>query len=154
LLDKQTVDELLRNHQQDASKRILQKKLAEEVTTFIHGNAALQEAIETTQKMFANKNASVESLSEDDLNNLQGIKKINVAKELINSGIDVVSLLAITEILPSKGEAKKMIAGGGISINKQKISDITLIINESNLLHHKYILAQKGQKNFYLLVVE
>ena len=154
LLDKQTVDELLSNHQQDASKRILQKKLAEEVTTFIHGNAALQEAIETTQKMFANKNASVESLSEDDLNNLQGIKKINVAKELINSGIDVVSLLAITEILPSKGEAKKMIAGGGISINKQKISDITLIINESNLLHHKYILAQKGQKNFYLLVVE
>ncbi|MFY8089782.1 MAG: tyrosine--tRNA ligase [Chitinophagaceae bacterium] len=154
LLDKQTVDELLSNHQQDASKRILQKKLAEEVTTFIHGNAALQEAIETTQKMFANKNASVESLSEDDLNNLQGIKKINVAKELINSGLDVVSLLAITEILPSKGEAKKMIAGGGISINKQKISDITLIINESNLLHNKYILAQKGQKNFYLLVVE
>jgi tyrosyl-tRNA synthetase len=154
LLDKQTVDELLSNHQQDASKRILQKKLAEEVTTFIHGNAALQEAIETTQKIFANKNASVESLSEDDLNNLQGLKKINVAKELINSGLDVVSLLAITEILPSKGEAKKMIAGGGISINKQKISDITLIINESNLLHHKYILAQKGQKNFYLLVVE
>ena len=154
LLDKQTVDELLSNHQQDASKRILQKKLAEEVTTFIHGNAALQEAIETTQKMFANKNASVESLSEYDLNNLQGIKKINVAKELITSGLDIVSLLAITEILPSKGEAKKMIAGGGVSINKQKISDITLLINESNLLHNKYILAQKGQKNFYLLVVE
>ena len=154
LLDKQTVDELLSNHQQDASKRILQKKLAEEVTTFIHGNAALQEAIETTQKMFANKNASVESLSEYDLNNLQGIKKINVAKELITTGLDIVSLLAITEILPSKGEAKKMIAGGGVSINKQKISDITLLINESNLLHNKYILAQKGQKNFYLLVVE
>lgn len=154
LLDKQTVDELLSNHQQDASKRILQKKLAEEVTTFIHGNAALQEAIETTQKIFANKNASVESLSEYDLNNLQGIKKINVAKELITSGLDIVSLLAITEILPSKGEAKKMIAGGGVSINKQKISDITLLINESNLLHNKYILAQKGQKNFYLLVVE
>lgn len=154
LLNKQTVDELIANHQQDASKRILQKRLAQEVTSFIHGEAALNEAIETTEKMFANKNASIQSLSEEDLNNLQGIKKISINKNLLQQGIDVVSLLANNGVFTSKGEAKKMIAGGGVSINKQKIVETNFVVNDSLLLHSKYILAQKGQKNFYLFVVE
>lgn len=152
--NKSTVDDLIQIHQQDASKRILQKRLAQEVTTFIHGAAALQEAIETTEKMFANKNAPIESLSENDLNNLQGIKKIAVDKNLLKDGVDAATLLANYQIFTSKGEAKKMILGGGVSINKQKISDPSFAINDSFLLHNKYILAQKGQKNFYLLEVE
>jgi tyrosyl-tRNA synthetase len=154
LLDKETVDELLQQHQQDASKRILQKRLAQEVTTFIHGANALQEAIETTEKMFANKNAPIESLSENDLNNLQGIKKILVDKNLLTQGIDAATLLSNYQIFTSKGEAKKMILGGGVSINKQKILEPSFVVNDSFLLHNKYILAQKGQKSFYLLEVE
>ena len=138
-------------HHKDASKRILQKKLAEEVTKFVHSADELQKAVETTEKLFSNQSAPAESLSVEDLENMEGVVKIDFSKELINTGIDIVSFLADTNIFASKGEARKMVQGGGVSINRNKIENTQQKIDNSFLLHDKYILAQKGKKNYYLV---
>lgn len=150
-LEQSEVNSLLEQHQQDPGKRLLQKKLAEEVTRFVHGEEELKKAIETTEKLFANQNAPAESLSVDDLENMEGVVKISFAKEKIAAGIDVVSFLAESGIAPSKGEARKLVQGGGISINRKKVDAIDLKIDSSHLLHDQYLLGQKGKKNYYLV---
>jgi tyrosyl-tRNA synthetase len=150
-LDKQAIDALITEHKTDASKRILQKALAKEITVFVHGAEEYNKAIETTEKLFANTNASAEDLSEDDLNNMEGIVKIDYPAEKITAGVDVVSFLAETNIFPSKGEARKMIQGGGVMINRKKAEGIELKIEQPMLLHNKYLLIQKGKKNYYLI---
>lgn len=152
-LDEATVNGLIAEQHQDASKRVLQKTLAKEVTIFIHGEAEYNKAIETTEKLFANQNAPAESLSAEDLEGMDGIVKIDFAKDKIDAGIDVVSFLAKTNIFPSKGEARKMVQGGGVSINRKKVDSVELIVDSSLLLHKKYILAQKGKKNYFLVSV-
>ena len=141
-------------HQHNPSARLLQKTLAEEVTKFVHGEDGLKDALETTQKLFASQNASTESLNVDDLENMDGIVKFNFALEQIEKGIDVVTFLAETNIFPSKGEAKKMIQNAGVMINRKKVEDLQQSINSSTLLHKKYILVQKGKKNFYLVIAD
>src|SRR6478609_3744950 len=146
---KEEIDDLIAVHEDDASQRLLQKRLAKEITTFVHNEAGLNKAIETTEKLFADHNAPAESLSEEDLENMQGVINFEVNTKILN-GIDVVSFLSETNIFPSKSEARKMIQNGGVSINRKKISDIQMIIDSSLLLHEKYLLVQKGKKNYYL----
>ena len=150
-LDKKTITGLIAEQQKDAAKRILQKTLAKEVTIFVHGEEEYIKAIETTEKLFANQSAPAESLSEHDLEGMEGIVKVEFSKEKIEVGIDVVSFLAETNIFTSKGEARKMLQGGGVSINRNKIDNIQLAIDNSFLLHNKYILVQKGKKNYFLI---
>ncbi len=152
-LDKQTIDAIIAEHQPEPGARKLQKKLAEEVTLFIHGPEAYQEALETTEKLFLNQHAPAESLSKSDLENMQGVIRTIYQKQKIDSGIDIISFLTETSILPSKGEARKMIQNGGISINRKKADDVQATVNDSALLHEKYILVQKGKKNYYLVEV-
>ncbi len=152
-LDQPTINGILAEHKEDAGKRILQKKLAEEVTKFVHGEAALAEAITTTEKLFANQSASAESLSIEDLEGMEGVIKIDYPKEKIEAGIDVVSFLAEANIFPSKGEARKLVQGGGVSINRKKVESIDLNIEDSLLLHSQYFLVQKGKKNYYLIKI-
>jgi len=153
-LDNQTIDELIEEHQKDASKRSLQKALAKEVTVFVHGIDEYNKAVETTEKLFSNQDAPAESLSEDDLQQMEGVIKFQFAAEKINAGIDAISFLTETGCFPSKGEARKMIQNGGVSINRKKIDDGQLVIDNSFLLHGKYILVQKGKKNYYLVEVQ
>jgi len=148
-LSKEEIDDLIAVHEDDASQRLLQKRLAKEITTFVHNEAGLNKAIETTEKLFADHNAPAESLSEEDLESMQGVINFEVDTKILN-GIDVVSFLSETNIFPSKSEARKMIQNGGVSINRKKISDIQMIIDSSFLLHEKYLLVQKGKKNYYL----
>ena len=148
-LSKEEIDDLIAVHEDDASQRLLQKRLAKEITTFVHNEAGLNKAIETTEKLFADHNAPAESLSEEDLESMQGVINFEVDTKILN-GIDVVSFLSETNIFPSKSEARKMIQNGGVSINRKKISDIQMIIDSSLLLHEKYLLVQKGKKNYYL----
>lgn len=150
-LDRPAIDELIAEQKKDASKRVLQKALAKEVTIFVHGTDEYNKAVETTEKLFANQNAAAESLSAEDLEGMEGVMKIDFAKEKISSGINVVSFLAETTIFPSKGEARKMIQGGGVSINRKKVEGINLKVDNALLLHDKYILVQKGKKNYYLV---
>jgi len=142
-----TVEE---EHKKDPGKRLLQKALAKEITVFVHGIDEFEKAVETTNKFFSNQTAPAESLTIDDLETIEGIVRSDVSKDQLQTGIDVVTLLAETGILPSKGEARKMILGGGISINRKKVEGI-LTIDNSMLLHGKYILIQKGKKNYYLI---
>ena len=150
-LDKPTIDVLIEDHKKDPSKRALQKKLAEEVTKFVHGNEELKKAIETTEKLFSNQHAPAEELTIDELEGMDGIIKIDFAKDRIAAGIDVVTFLAETKIFPSKGEARKTVQGGGVSINRRKIETIQQSIENNLLLHDRYILVQKGKKSYYLV---
>jgi tyrosyl-tRNA synthetase len=154
LLPKEEIFNLINLHKADASKRVLQKKLAEEVTRFIHGEEALNDAILTTEKLFANQSAPAESLSVKDLESMEGVMKIEYEAGKIDEGVDVVSFLAETGIFLSKGEARKMIQGGGVSINRKKVEAIDMQINSSFLLHNRYLLVQRGKKNYYLISVQ
>lgn len=153
-LDKSTIDNLIKEHKTDATKRALQKALAREITIFVHGEEEYNKAIETTEKLFVNKNAAIETLAESDLEAIEGIVKTHYEATKINSGTNIIQLLTETAIFPSKGEARKMILNGGISINRKKIEEIDLKVNKDFLLHNKYILVQRGKKNYYLVIVE
>jgi tyrosyl-tRNA synthetase len=145
------IESISNQHQADPSRRLMQRRLAEEITAFVHGKEELGKAIDTTKKLFADQNASAESLSIDDLEGMEGVVKSDFAKVKLNSGIDIVSFLAEANIFQSKGEARRTIQGGGISINRKKVSDVQMAIDNSLLLHNKYILVQKGRKNYYLV---
>ena len=85
---------------------------------------------------------------------LDGVPTVNVSKSVLDAGVDIVSFLADTKIFPSKGEARKMVQGGGISINKEKVDAIEYVLKTEALLNNKYLLVQKGKKNYYLAIVE
>jgi tyrosyl-tRNA synthetase len=141
---------LLKKHHENPADRLLQKILAKEVTIFIHGQHEYEQAIVTTEKLFG-QTGTAEKLSEEDLHALEGIVKSTYAISEIRQGVDLVRFLAETGILTSKGEARKMIQNGGISINRNKVENIQFNIGTELLLHKKYILVQKGKKNFYLV---
>lgn len=150
-LDRPTVEALKKQHEAAPEQRLLQKKLAEEVTSFVHGREEYEKAVATTERLFANQHAAAESLSLEDLEAMEGVVKASVSRDELKAGIDVVSFLATANIFPSKGEARKLVQGGGVSINRRKVEAITDIVNEEQLLHDRYILVQKGKKNYYLV---
>ena len=150
-LSKRETESIITTHHADPASRVLQKRLAEEVTSLVHGKDELDKALETTRKLFANQSASVESLTTDDLENMEGVIKCDYSQEKIIGGVDIVSFLVETQIFPSKGEARKTIQGGGVSINRKKIMDEKLSLDRNMLLHDKYLLVQKGKKHYYLV---
>jgi len=150
-LSKSEIENLVLEHEKDASQRRLQKTLAREITIFVHGEGEYNKAIETTEKLFANQNAPAESLSEEDLQQMEGVVKFDFGSDNIKAGIDVISFLADSGIFPSKGEAKKMVQNGGVSINRNKVENVQMNINSSLLLHGKFLLVQKGKRNYFLV---
>ncbi len=150
-LTRDAIDMLIHEHKMNPAARVLQKTLAQEITVFVHGKEEFEKAVETTQKLFANQNAPAESLSIEDLEGMEGVIKVDYAKDKLTGGIDIVSFLAETAILSSKGEARKLVEGGGISINRKKADGVKMTIDNGLLLHDKYILVQKGKKNYYLV---
>jgi len=153
-LPQAEIDNLIERHSGNAAARELQKILAREVTTFVHGALEYQKAVETTEKLFASQTAPAASLSPDDLENMDGIIKFEFAADKITNGVDIVSFLAESGIFPSKGEARKTVQGGGVSINRNKVDAVSFIVNNSLLLHQQYLLVQKGKKNYYLVTVK
>jgi tyrosyl-tRNA synthetase len=152
-LSREEIQSLLNAHQKNPADRLLQKALAKEVTVFIHGTSEYELALVTTEKLF-NQSGDVENMSEVDLHDLEGIVKSVFNLNELKQGVDVVRFLAETGILPSKGEARKMVQNAGISINRNKVENIQFNITVELLLHEKYILVQKGKKNFYLVEVK
>lgn len=153
-LTQESIEALIAEHDTDAAKRVLQKALAKEITIFVHGEEGYNAALETTAKLFNNKTAPASSLSVDDLEGMEGIEKFAYDINKLKEGIDVVSFLAETGIFPSKGEAKKMVQNGGVSINRTKVEGLQLKLEESLLLHNQYLLVQKGKNKFYLVKAE
>lgn len=153
-LSQEEINNLISEHKKNLADRTLQKALAKELTVFVHGEEAYLKAIETTAKLFANSQAPASSLSVEDLNRMDGIIKSDFDAYKIKSGIDIVTFLAETGIYSSKSEARKAIAAGAVSLNREKIADVNLQVNNSFLLHKKYILLQKGKKNYYLVEMQ
>jgi tyrosyl-tRNA synthetase len=157
LFDKETIEAL--EAEQDAAPhlRVLQKALAKDITVRVHGEAAYEKAIKSSEFLFGN--IGIEFLSE--LNNeevlalFEGIPSFKVTLTDVRQGINVVDLLAAhTSVFPSKGEAKKMIQGGGTAINKVKINSIDEVFNTDLLISGKYFVAQKGRRNYFLIIAE
>lgn len=153
-LPEAEIHTLIEQHRAQESLRLLQKKLAEEVTRFVHGEEALQQALATTQQLFGKADKPVHELSEDDLRSIEGIMHAAFPAGGLQQGVDIISLVADTGIFPSRGEARKMIQNGGLSINRNKIQDPQQLIDSSWLLHEKFLLVQKGKKQFFLIEIQ
>ncbi|MBM3413614.1 MAG: tyrosine--tRNA ligase [Bacteroidetes bacterium] len=153
-MTQEDIEKITELHEQNPAARTLQRIVAAEITSFVHGQEELTKAIETTEKLFSNQQAPIESLAEADLEQIQGIVKVEIERKILKEGVDMVTLLAITGIFPSKGEARKTTQGGGVSINRKKVETVDFIVNESFLLHNRYILIQKGKKNYFLITVK
>lgn len=155
-LNKEEIDEIITSHDQAPHLRLLQKRLAQELTTFVHGEKEYEFAIKATEMLFRNDTAdALLSLTEPQLLEIMdGVPQVEVAVTDLEAGKDVLSFLAETSILPSKGEARKMVQNNGISINKVKVTAIDHIVDKKQLLNDKYILVQRGKTNYYLVIAK
>ena len=154
-LEKEVIDALVEEHKQDPGRRILQKRLAEEVTVMVHSQEALDTAIEASSILFGKSTKeSLERLDEQTfLDVFDGVPQFEIGKDQLGqSAIELFTVAA--PVFPSKGEMRKMVQGGGVSLNKEKLTDQNRPITAEDLIDGKYLLAQKGKKNYYLLVVK
>ncbi|MDE5774626.1 MAG: tyrosine--tRNA ligase [Muribaculaceae bacterium] len=155
-LTQEEIAALAEEHQKDPGQRPLQKRLAQEVTVMVHGQEAYDAAVEASQILFSNKaGEALAHLDEKTLLDLfEGVPQAEITCAELEAGIPLLDLLTTkSNIFPSKGEARKMTQQGGVSINKNKVTDPNTIINTTHLLSDKYILAQKGKKNYTLIHV-
>jgi len=157
LLEKEEIEKLEDEHNKAPHLRILQKALAKDVTIRIHSIEAYQKAVEASEILFGKgTEESLRKLSEKDfLTVFSGVPQFQISKIVLEQGINIIDLLAINcNIFPSKNEARKMLQGGGVFLNKTKIEDINFVVTTSNLINNKYLLAQKGKKNYFLIIAE
>jgi len=150
------IDALIAEHDAAPHLRILQKRLAAEVTVMAHSQGDLDFAIEASNILFGkDTTAALAALNENQLLEvMDGVPQVTYDKQLLNEGVDIVNFLAETAIFPSKGEARKMLQNGGVSVNKEKVTSTDFKLNNSNLLNEKYALFQKGRRDYYLAIFE
>jgi tyrosyl-tRNA synthetase len=154
LLDRTEVEELISSQQKNPQDRLLQRRLAEEITVMVHSREENDAAVEASQILFGNgTTVSLQKMDEQTfLSVFEGVPVFDFSSEVLAQGISVTELCAEkTKVFPSKGELRRLIQGGGLSINKVKIEDPGLLISSQHLLNGKYILVQKGRKSYYLL---
>ncbi|MBC6112224.1 tyrosine--tRNA ligase [Pedobacter fastidiosus] len=157
LKSKKEIEALEVEHNVAPHLRILQKALAEDITIKTHSSEALETAIKTSEFLFGNGSLEfLKSLTENQVIDMfEGIPQFALSKSELANGIDAATLLAEkSTVASSKGEAKKLIQGGGVSINKEKIAEVAQIFNTENLINDKFIVVQKGKKNYFLLIAE
>ncbi len=157
LIPREEIHFLIDKHDQAPHLRLLQKRLAHEVTALVHGQEALDAAIEASQILFGKEVTGIlRKLDEQTLLAVfDGVPTFPFPRKELNQGINIVDLLVEkTGVLPSKGEARRTIEGGGLSLNKEKVASSDLMVNAASLLNDKYLLVQKGKKNYSLLIAE
>ena len=154
-LPEPEIKALVAAHAEAPHLRTMQKKLAEEVTTFVHGEQEYAFAVRASEILFGRATTEVLlGFSEKQLLEvLEGVPRVSLTRPILEEGPDIVRLLSETGIFPSKGQARKAVQGGSISINKQKIDQIEQPIDPSSLIHDRYLLVQKGKKNYWLVEV-
>ena len=157
-LDKETIDALIEEHRQDPGRRVLQKKLAEEVTVMVHGREDYELALEASNLLFgkATKESLVKLDEQTLLEVFSGVPTFEIDKVLLaGEGIKAVDLFAEkTQCFPSKSEMRKLTQGGGVSLNKEKLTSFDQAVTENNLLDGKYLLVQQGKKKYFLLIAK
>ena len=154
-LDKATIDALVEEHKQDPGRRLLQKRLAEETTVLVHSQEALDMAIEASNILFGKSTKdSLLKLDEQTLLDIfDGVPHFNVTADQL--GQPAVEILTQTApVFSSKGEMRKMVQGGGVSLNKEKLAAFDRVITSDDLIDGKYLLVQRGKKNYYLITVK
>jgi len=156
LKTREEIDALEQEHSASPEKRILQKEIAREITIRVHSQSDYEASLDASEILFGKGTAdSLSKLSESDLLAVfEGVPKVEVPRTIITSGINIVEFLSdTTQIFPSRGEARKMVQGGGVFLNKEKIADIQRAVGSPDILQEKFILAQKGKKNYYLIIL-
>lgn len=155
-LDKPTIDSLVAEHQQDPGRRVLQKRLAEEVTLLVHSQEDLDMAKEASNILFgkATKDSLVKLDEATLLDVFQGVPHYEMDKsQLGQPAIDVFCQEGM-DIFPSKSEMRKLVKGGGVSLNKEKLTAFDRTVTAEDLIDGKYLLVQKGKKNYFLITVK
>ena len=155
-LERETIESLIAEHQQDPGRRTLQKRLAQEVTVMVHSQEDLDMAIEASQILFGK--ATKENLQKLDeatfLDVFNGVPHYTVSKDLLGStAVDFFTQDGM-EMFPSKGELRKLVKGGGVSLNKEKLTAFDQVVNAEDLIDGKYLLVQRGKKNYFLITVK
>lgn len=155
LLDRQTIETLIAEHDEAPHLRILQKRLAEELTTAIHSKEELEKAQAASNILFGNATSeALRSLDEATLLQVfEGVPQFTITRDdLTKPFIDIVA--EVCKVFPSKGECRKMVQGGGVQLNKEKVVDAMREVTEQDLIAGKYLLVQRGKKNYFLITVE
>ena len=155
LLSKHEIESLITKHAEAPHLRLLQKELAREITIRVHSQDDYIRSVEASEILFGK--AGHERLHEIDndmlLSAFEGVPQFHIALSKFETGINIVELLSVeTTIFSSKAESRRMMGEGGLSINKTKVSDLEFIIKSENLIKNKFLIVQKGKKNYYLII--
>ncbi len=156
-LSKEEIEALIEEHAQAPHLRVLQKRLAKEVTIMVHSEEDYNAAVEASNILFGNSTSeALKKLDESTLLAVfDGVPQFQISKDALESGIKAIDLFTEgAAIFPSKGEMRKLVQSGGVSVNKEKLENQDELIGRAKLLNEKYILVQKGKKNYYLLIAE
>lgn len=156
-LSKEEIEGLIAEHEQAPEARVLQKRLAKEVTIMVHSEADYNAAVEASGILFGKATSeALKRLDEDTLLSVfEGVPQFEVSKTDIEAGIKAVDLFTEkAAIFPSKGEMRKLVQGGGVSLNKEKLAAFDQEITAADLLDEKYLLVQRGKKNYYLVIAK
>lgn len=156
MLDRETIEGLVAAHREAPHLRGLQKALAREVTCMVHGEEEYRRAVEASEILFGGATAdALRGIDEQTfLQVFEGVPRFEISRPLIEGGVGFLALCTEhAAVFPSKGEARKLIQGGGVSLNKRKIAAVDCMVGSADLLSGRYLLVQKGKKNYYLIVV-
>jgi tyrosyl-tRNA synthetase len=156
VLNKEEIEDIINEHNKAPHERLLQRKLAEEVTIMVHSRDDYEGAVEASQILFGKGTTeSLRKMNENTfLSVFEGVPVFDVPKDVIETGVSIADLCAgHTQVFTSKGELRRLVQGGGLSINKEKVDNPDKNISLESLLNNKYLLIQKGKKNYFLIRV-
>jgi tyrosyl-tRNA synthetase len=156
VLSKKEIEEIIFEHDKAPHERVLQKRLAEEVTVMVHSRDEYEGAVEASQILFGKGTTeSLKKMSENTfLSVFEGVPVFDVKIEILLNGVSIADLCTEhSQVFASKGELRRLVQGGGFSLNKVKIDNPDAVLNKESLLNKKYLLVQKGKKNYYLIRV-
>ena len=156
-LEKEEIDSLIEEHRQDPGRRVLQKRLAQEVTVMVHSQEDYEIAVEASNILFgkATKEALLKLDEQTLLDVFDGVPHFEVDKSLFENGVKAIELTTdAAAVFASKGEMRKLTQGGGVSINKEKLADANALLTSADLLDGKYLLVQQGKKKYFLLIAK
>ena len=156
-LEKEEIDSLIEEHRQDPGRRVLQKRLAQEVTVMVHSQEDYEIAVEASNILFgkATKEALLKLDEQTLLDVFDGVPHFEVDKSLFENGVKAIELTTdAAAVFASKGEMRKLTQGGGVSINKEKLADANAVLTSADLLNGKYLLVQQGKKKYFLLIAK
>lgn len=156
-LDKAEIDGLVAEHNEAPHLRVLQKRLAKEVTVMVHSEEDYNAAVDASNILFGNATSdALKKLDEDTLLAVfEGVPQFEISRDALVEGVKAVDLFVDNAaVFASKGEMRKLVQGGGVSLNKEKLAAFDQVITTADLLDEKYLLVQRGKKNYYLIIAK